>query len=105
MKKYSKKEKMAFYNKKADEISNKYKFGDGYLSYGDVLFTNNWNKYRFTKSRIQTKKYDDDMYKLMYYHARASGDNHNESINFAKSYYKDMKYKKVVHVGKVIDYI
>lgn len=96
MKQYTDKEKMKYFENKATEVNNKYKKYNEVLknknkcmTYDNVVVTNSNDSYNSILQMIQDKDYQRDMYKILYYTARASGDNHNQAVNFAKENIND----------------
>ena len=102
MKKYNDKQKRAYYDSKADEIAKHYKLDSSkMMAYGNLLIVNDDHKYNKIKKVIKSKSYKNDMYRLLYYQARSTGDNHNNANQFAKENVKSMCYGKIVHVRDV----
>lgn len=104
LKKYSDKEKRKYYDSKADLINNHYirLFNNKRcMTYDDLIITRDNKAYDYCNKMIKSKEYQDDMYKLLYYSARADGENHNGAVKYAKEYVKSIKYNQVVEIRDV----
>lgn len=105
--KYSDREKRAYYDSKAEVINRKYKklFNNNRcMTYSDLIITRDNKAKDYCKKTIRSSEYENDMFKLLYYSARADGDDHNKATKYAKEYVKKVKYNQVVEI-KDIDYI
>ena len=96
MKQYTNKEKMKYFENKAIEVNNKYKKYNEVLkdknrcmTYDNVVVTNSNKSFNYLVDTISDKNYQKDMYKILYYTARAGGDNHEQACKFAKENIND----------------
>ena len=94
--KYTDREKMKYYENKAIEVNNKYKKYKEVLNdktkcmtYDNVVVTNSNKSFNSLVDMISDKDYQKDMYKILYYTARAGGDDHNQACRFAKENIND----------------
>lgn len=105
MKKYTQREKNDYYGNKADVISKKYNklFNNNrVMTYDSLIITRDNKAKSYCKKLIKSKEYDRDMYSLLYYSARAEGDNHKKAESFAKETLKsNFKYNNVVEIRDV----
>ena len=108
-KKYSDKEKAKYFENKAIEVDNKYKNYKEVLNdktkcmtYGNIVITNSNKALKKVHEMISDKEYQKDMYKILYYTARASGDDHSKACLFAKENIKeDFCIDTVLHIEDI----
>ena len=93
---YSDKQKAKYFEDKAVEVNNKYKDCNLVLkdktkcmTYGNIVITNSDKALRKVHEMITDKDYQKDMFRILYYTARASGDDHVKASKFAKDNIKD----------------
>lgn len=102
--KYSDKQKRAYYDSKAEVINDRYKklFNNNRcMTYGNLIITRDNKAASYCKRTIRSSEYDNDMFKLLYYSARADGEDHNKAVKYAKEYAKEVKYNQVVEIRDV----
>ena len=102
--KYTDKQKRDYYDSKAEVINDRYKklFNNNRcMTYDDLIITRDNKATSYCKKTIKSSEYDNDMFKLLYYSARADGENHNKAIKYAKEYVGKVKYNQVVEIKDV----